>query len=101
MLINVLTNSSFIDLEDRVFIRNYQFEQFKLGLIFNELLTQCQDLELNPADNSMDNLHAKKIRKQLQVYNVTKSMDDHEKIVNDIDLSNPDALFEIIKKGAI
>ena len=49
----------------------------------------------------MDTVYAKKIKKQIRVYDITKQQDDHEKNVHEIDLSDPDALFEIIKKGAI
>eukprot|EP01084_Bolivina_argentea_P011358 21237_1 len=96
-LINVLTNSPFIDLEDRVFIRNYQCKHFNLLLKFEKLQEEILFLD----SNSMEILYAKKIKKQIRVYNITKQQDDHEKIVNDIDLSDPNILFEIIKKGAI
>ncbi len=101
-LINVLTNSPFIDLEDRIFIRTYQCKHFNLLNKFEKLEEECLDIELDSVDqNSMENIFAKKIKKQIRVYNITKAQDDHEKIVNDIDLSDPDILFEIIKKGAI
>eukprot|EP01083_Nonionella_stella_P220419 788619_1 len=46
-LINVLTNSPFIDLEDRVFIRNYQCKHFNLLLKFEKLQEEILFLDSN------------------------------------------------------
>lgn len=40
------------------------------------------------------------IVQQLDVYEVTKKQDEHETVLQNIDLSDPDALFFQIKKGA-
>eukprot|EP01083_Nonionella_stella_P172331 591105_1 len=99
-LINVLTNSPFIDLEDRVYIRRDQCKHFKLLQIFGSLTEECQDIELYSDPSSMDSIYCAKIQKQIQVYTITKDSDDHDKMVESLDLSDVDQLFAMIKKGA-
>ena len=43
-LINVLTNSGFLELEDRVFVRN-TLESFKIDQVFHQLEKDCQKVK--------------------------------------------------------
>ena len=38
---------------------------------------------------------------QIEVYSVTKQQDDHHKVINDVDVSDPEAMWQIIKQNAI
>lgn len=84
-LINAITNTPWLGLEDRVFIRN---DLSALG--FDAILESKQMAVGNDA-----------LSEQIEVYSITKQQDDHQKVINDIDLSDPEAIWQIIKQNAI
>ena len=82
-MINAITNSPWLVLEDRVFIRNYLSALGFDGM----LIAMTTDHEA--------------LMEQIEVYTVAERQDDHEKMINDTDLSDPEAMWQIIETNAI
>ena len=99
-LINVLTNSGFLELEDRVFVRN-TLSNFTLDEVLKRLEKDCEKVQGMGDESQREYIFTQKILQQLNVYRVTKQQDDHMKMVESLDLSDPVSLFDKIKENAI
>ncbi len=90
LAINAITNSPWLELEDRVFVRS------SLSALGWDAILSALSMKPLTADPDHEAL-----MEQIEVYSVTKQQDDHEKMVGDTDLSDPEAMWRIIRDNAI
>ena len=90
LLINAITNTPWLVLEDRVFIRRH------LSALGFDSILSALTMRTGTADPDHEAL-----MEQIEVYSITKQQDDHEKMIGDTDLSDPEAMWRVIKSNAI
>lgn len=95
--INVLVNSGFLEMEERVSVRRI-LESNDCDTIFSKLQEECEDEQ---SESDVNYKITNKILKQLEVYNATRDSDNHQKMIQTLDLSNPVSLFDKITQNAI